>query len=110
MKLTEQKCVACEGGVIPFSPEEIEILLEQVPGWSLLIDQKTISRKYIMEDFKDALRFVNEVGVIAENEGHHPDIHLVNFKEVQIDLRTHAIDGVSQNDFIVAAKIDDREV
>lgn len=106
MKLTEQKCVACEGGVIPFSLREIEILLKQVPGWSLFADQKTIVKKYKFKDFKEALSFVNRVGDIAEEEGHHPDIHLVNFREVEIHLRTHAIDGVSNNDFIVAAKID----
>ncbi|KXJ98439.1 MAG: putative pterin-4-alpha-carbinolamine dehydratase [Parcubacteria bacterium OLB19] len=106
MKLTEQKCEACEGGVIPFSLREIEILLQQVPGWSLFADQKTIFKKYKFKDFKEALAFVNRVGNIAEEEGHHPDIHLVNFREVEIHLRTHAIDGVSNNDFIVAAKID----
>ena len=106
MKLTEQKCVACEGGVTPFSVREIEILLKQIPNWTLLSDQKTIARKYQFKDFKEALDFVNKVGDIAEEEGHHPDIHLVNFREVEIHLRTHAIDGVSNNDFIVAAKID----
>ncbi|MBP9836279.1 MAG: 4a-hydroxytetrahydrobiopterin dehydratase [Candidatus Pacebacteria bacterium] len=106
MKLTEQKCVACEGGVAPFSSREVEVLLLQVPGWRVLADQKTIAKKYVFKDFKEALAFVNKVGDIAEAEGHHPDIHLVNFKEVEIHLRTHAIDGVSNNDFIVAAKID----
>jgi 4a-hydroxytetrahydrobiopterin dehydratase len=106
MELTEQKCVACEGGVTPFSSREIEILLKQIPGWVLLSDQKTIAKKYQFKDFKEALAFVNKVGDIAEDEGHHPDIHLVNFREVEIHLRTHAIDGVSNNDFIVAAKID----
>ena len=110
MKLTEQKCVACEGGVTPFSPREIEVLLKQVPGWSVLPDQKTIAKKYQFKDFKEALAFVNKVGGIAEDEGHHPDIHLVNFKEVEIHLRTHAIDGVSNNDFIVAAKIDEVKI
>ncbi|MEK7460210.1 MAG: 4a-hydroxytetrahydrobiopterin dehydratase [Patescibacteria group bacterium] len=108
MKLTEQKCVACEGGVIPFSAKEATILLEQIPGWVLLDDKKTISKEYTWKDFKEALAFVNKVGDIAESEGHHPDIHLTNFKEVRIDLSTHAIDGLSQNDYIVAAKIDDR--
>jgi len=107
MKLTEQKCVACEGGVTPFSLQATEILLKQIPGWSLLPNQKTIARKYQLKDFKEALEFVNRVGKIAESEEHHPDIHLVNFKEVEINLSTHAIDGISQNDFIVAAKIDD---
>lgn len=110
MKLTEQKCMACEGGVLPFSGEEVIILLKQVPGWVLLDDKKTISKKYLWKDFKEALLFVNNVGNIAENEGHHPDIHLTNFKEVRVDLSTHAIDGLSQNDFIVAAKIDNKSI
>ncbi len=110
MKLTEQKCVACEGGVNPFSVTETEILLKQIPGWSLLPDQKTIARKYQFKNFKEALEFVNRVGNIAEEEGHHPDIHLLNFKEVDVTLSTHAIDGISQNDFIVAAKIDEVEI
>ena len=110
MKLTEQKCVACEGGVNPFSLREIEILLKQTPDWVLLPDQKTIARKFKFKDFKEALVFVNRVGDIAEDEGHHPDIHLINFREVDIHLRTHAIDGISQNDFIVAAKIDEVKV
>lgn len=110
MKLTEQKCMACEGGVIPFSVEEAIVLLGQVPGWLLLDDKKTISKEYLWKDFKEALAFVNRVGNIAESEGHHPDIHLTNFKEVRVDLSTHAIDGLSQNDFILAAKIDNKSI
>ena len=110
MKLTEQKCVACEGGVTPFSNEEATVLLEQIPGWILLDDKKAISKKYTWKDFKEALAFVNKVGYIAESEGHHPNVHLTNFKEVRIDLSTHAINGLSQNDFIVAAKIDDKAI
>jgi 4a-hydroxytetrahydrobiopterin dehydratase len=106
MDLTEQKCVACEGNVTPFDKEEGEILLGQIPGWGISTDGKTISREYSFKDFKEALAFVNKVGTIAESEGHHPDIHLMDYKKVKIDLSTHAINGLSQNDFIVAAKID----
>jgi 4a-hydroxytetrahydrobiopterin dehydratase len=106
MNLTEQKCVACEGGVIPFDKEEAEILLRQVPGWEMSSDAKTITKSYVFGDFKQALAFVNKVGFIAESEGHHPDIHLTDYKNVKVDLSTHAIDGLSQNDFILAAKID----
>ena len=104
--LTNQKCVACEGGVMPFNKVEAEVLLGQVPGWEISADAKSISKKYAFKNFKEAIAFVNKVGEIAESEGHHPDIHLENFKHVRIDLSTHAIDGLSQNDFIVAAKID----
>jgi len=106
MNLTEQKCVACEGGVTPFDKEEAEILLRQVPGWEISANAKTITKHYVFGDFKQALAFVNKVGLIAESEGHHPDIHLTDYKNVKVDLSTHAIKGLSQNDFIVAAKID----
>ncbi len=104
--LTEQKCVACEGNVTPYDREEAMVLLRQVPGWEVSEDGKTISKKYIFKDFKEALGFVNKVGLIAESEGHHPDIHMTDYKNVRIDLSTHAIDGLSNNDFIMAAKID----
>jgi len=106
MKLTEQKCVPCEGGVTPFTKTEAEIMLKQVSGWELSEDGKAISKKYKFKDFKEALAFINRVGVIAESEWHHPDIHLTNYRQIKVDLSTHAIKGLSQNDFILAAKID----
>ena len=108
MELTEQKCVACEGGVTPFNEIEAEVLLKQVPGWELSLDGKTISKKYQWKDFVEALAFVNKVGALAQSEGHHPDIHIVDYKFVELDLSTHAIGGLSQNDFILAAKIDQK--
>ncbi len=109
MDLTQQKCIACEGGdIVPYDKEEAEVLLKQIPDWELSDDVKTISKKYVFADFKEALSFVDKIGKIAESEGHHPDIHLTGFKNVEIDLSTHAIDGLSQNDFIVAAKIDEK--
>ncbi len=106
MNLTEQKCVACEGDVTPYNQIEGDVLIKQIPGWELSADAKTISKKYTFKDFKESLAFVNTVGAIAESEGHHPDIHMTDYKHVEIDLSTHAIDGLSQNDLIVAAKID----
>lgn len=106
MNLTDQKCEACEGGVIPFDAHEAKVLLKQIPGWELSTDSKSMSRKYTFSNFKEALSFVDKVGAIAESEGHHPDIHLTDYKHVEIDLSTHAINGLSNNDFIVAAKID----
>lgn len=107
MNLTEQKCVACEGNVTPFDKDEAIVLIKQIPGWEISANAKSISRKYTFKDFKESLEFVNKVGTIAESEGHHPDIHMTDYKHVEIDLSTHAIDGLSQNDFIVAAKIDE---
>lgn len=106
MKLTEQKCVACEGDVNPLNKEEAEILLNQISGWEISDDVKTISKKYTMKNFVDAVAFINKIRDIAESEGHHPDIHLTDYKQVEINLSTHAIGGLSQNDFILAAKID----
>lgn len=103
--LATQKCVPCEGGVMPLSKIEAEVMLKQVSDWSLSFDSKSISQKFVFSDFKHALEFVNKVGEIAEVEGHHPDIHLTDYKFVEIVLSTHAIDGLSNNDFIVAAKI-----
>ncbi len=104
--LSDQKCVACEGGVPPLTREEAEALLTEVPGWVLDAEAKHLARDYKFKNFAEALAFVNRVGAIAESEGHHPDIHLTNWNRVRIDLWTHAIGGLSQNDFIVAAKID----
>ncbi len=98
--------MACEGGVNAFSKEEAEILIKQITGWELSVDTKTISKKYSFKNFKEALVFVNKVGSISESEGHHPDIHLTDYKKVSIDISTHAIGGLSQNDFILASKID----
>ncbi len=103
--LTSQKCVPCEGGVKPLTPEGYAPHLAQVKGWTVLKD-KEIQKEYKFKNFKEALGFVNKVGAIAEAEGHHPDIFLHNWNTVQITLSTHSIGGLSLNDFIVAAKID----
>lgn len=105
MNLLEQKCVPCEGGVDPITKADSEAMLEfHVKDWILSNDAKSISKKFEFKNFSDALSFVNKVGAIAESEGHHPDIEL-GWGKVNITLTTHAIGGLSQNDFIVAAKI-----
>lgn len=104
--LTEKHCVPCEGGTEPLSREQSENLLKEVSNWTLVEDRE-IEKNYIFKDFTEALEFMNEVGRIAENEGHHPDLKLHNYKEVDVRISTHAIDGLSENDFILAAKIDD---
>ena len=106
MNLINQKCVPCEGGQEPLTKKEAESLLSlYVKDWELKEDAKKLFKSFQFKDFKEALVFVNKVGELAEQEGHHPDIHLINYKNVEIDLFTHAIDGLSQNDFIVAAKV-----
>lgn len=103
--LLNQKCVPCEGGVDPIVRADAEALLSHhVPDWKISDTDKSISKKFEFKNFKEALDFVNKVGEIAENEGHHPDIEL-GWGKVKIILTTHAIGGLSQNDFILAAKI-----
>lgn len=107
MDLTEQKCTACEGGMLPLNKTESDMLLQQVSGWKISNDFKKIFKHFIFKNFTQALTFINQVGVISENEGHHPDLKLFDYKKVEIVLSTHAIDGLSVNDFIVAAKINE---
>ncbi|HEY4480273.1 MAG TPA: TIGR00730 family Rossman fold protein [Candidatus Paceibacterota bacterium] len=103
--LSEKHCIPCEGDVSPFSREESEKFLKEVNEWTLVEDRE-IEKTYEFKDFSEALSFVNKVGKIAENEGHHPDIKLHDFRKVDIKISTHAIDGLSENDFILASKID----
>ncbi len=103
--LLDQKCMPCEGGVDPMTKQDAEAMLSfHVKDWTLTEDAKSISKKFEFKNFKEALVFVNKVGEIAESEGHHPDIEL-GWGKVKITLTTHAIGGLSQNDFIVAAKV-----
>lgn len=105
MDLGSKKCVPCEGGIDPFTAEQATPYLAVIPGWQLASDAKSIHREYRFKDFKEALVFVNRVGDLAEREGHHPDIAL-GWGKVGIVLTTHAIKGLSENDFILAYKID----
>ena len=104
-ELAQKKCVACEGTEAPLNREEADILLKQLKGWTLSGDVRWISKEFKFKNFKEALEFTDKVGAIAEREGHHPDIQLSWGKAV-IELTTHAIKGLSENDFILAAKID----
>lgn len=110
--LTGRKCVPCEAGTPPLGKARIDELLGLVPAWSLLrFDDGTenhyfIEREFSFKDFEQALAFANAVGEIAEAESHHPDIFIHSWNKVRIDLSTHAIKGLSENDFILAAKID----
>ena len=103
--LAQKKCVACEGGTAPLNRTEAEVLIKQVNGWTLSGDARWVSKEFTFKDFAEGLKFVDAVGAIAEEEGHHPDIQL-SWGKVVIELTTHAIKGLSENDFILAAKID----
>ncbi|MCP6720059.1 MAG: 4a-hydroxytetrahydrobiopterin dehydratase [Patescibacteria group bacterium] len=104
MDLLSKKCVACEGGVEPFTSSQAEEYLREVSGWKLNSDSKGIEREFKFKDFKESISFINRVAEVAESEGHHPDIH-VSYNRVHIELSTHSIRGLSENDFILAAKI-----
>jgi 4a-hydroxytetrahydrobiopterin dehydratase len=104
-KLSDKKCAPCEGGVEPLTREQFSVYLEQVHKWTV-VDDKKLERTFTFKDFAAALEFVNAVGAIAEGEGHHPDIYLFGWNKVKITLFTHAIGGLSINDFSVATKID----
>lgn len=105
MSLSDKKCVPCEGGVQPLGEKEIQGYFEELEnGWEVL-DNKKIKKEFKFQDFKTALDFVNKAGEIAENESHHPDITL-SWGRVVVLIWTHAIGGLSENDFILAAKIE----
>ena len=105
MKLTSMVCVACQGGMPPLKGKEIQVFLKKVRGWKV-IKQHHIEKEFKFKDFKEALMFVNKVGKIAEKERHHPNIDFT-WGKAKITLYTHKINGLHQNDFIVAAKIDE---
>lgn len=103
--LLNKHCVPCEGGSPPLSDEQEDEMLRQVSDWLLLRDgTHKLRRQFKFKNFKEAIGFVNQVAEVAESEKHHPDIY-VFYNKVQIDLFTHAVGGLSENDFIVAAKL-----
>ncbi len=104
MALTHKQCVPCHGGLKPLDALKARALLQQTPGWDLNADARKISRKFLFKNFADALAFVNRVGAVAEDEQHHPDI-LLGWGYCNITIQTHAISGLHENDFILAAKI-----
>lgn len=105
-ELVRKNCVPCEGGVPKLTLEEASALLETVAGWSLTHDGERIRRQWVTKNFLAGIQFFNDVAKLAEAEGHHPDLHLEGYRNVAIEIWTHAIGGLSENDFILAAKID----
>jgi pterin-4a-carbinolamine dehydratase len=102
--LAQKHCVPCEGGTPPLSADAARSLLGQLQGWQLH-ENKSIEKSFKFKDFVGAVDFVNAVTPVAEAEGHHPDL-LVKWGEVRVSLTTHAVGGLTENDFILAAKID----
>lgn len=102
--LADKNCVPCRGGVPPLKGEELNKIHGSIPEWQV-INEHHLHREFRFPDFKQALDFVNRVGAVAEQEGHHPDI-LLSWGKAGITLWTHKIDGLTESDFIMAAKID----
>jgi 4a-hydroxytetrahydrobiopterin dehydratase len=107
-QLADKKCVPCRGGVPPLKGKELAALHKSVPQWNV-VDEHHLKREFKFADFKQALAFVNRVGEVAEEQGHHPDI-LLTWGKAEITLWTHKIDGLTESDFIMAAKIDRLEL
>jgi 4a-hydroxytetrahydrobiopterin dehydratase len=107
MDLKSAKCVPCQAGEPQLTKEEISLYLQKVSGWSLETGPNKIVKTFVRKDFKSAIAFVNKVADLAENEGHHPNLCIHDFKNVKLEIWTHKINGLHKNDFILASKIDD---
>ncbi len=103
-ELAKKACVPCRGGVPPLTSSQIKPLLAQVAGWEA-VEAHHLWKRFKFPDFKQALDFVNRVGDIAEREGHHPDL-LLSWGKAEVSIWTHKINGLTESDFILAAKID----
>lgn len=104
MSLADQQCVPCRGDVPALKGEALTPLVAQVPGWQV-VNEHHLSKTYQFPDFRTALDFVNEAGAIAEEQGHHPDL-LLSWGKVEVTIWTHKIDGLTESDFVLAAKLD----
>lgn len=104
-ELASKECVPCKGGVPPLKGEQVATLLRQLDGWEA-IDEHHLSKEYRFPDFRTALGFVNQVGELAEGQGHHPDLYLT-YGKVAVTVWTHKIDGLTESDFVFAAKVDE---
>lgn len=106
-ELSSKKCVPCEGGVPKLTPAEVAQFLPAVPQWEVVEGGERIRRQWKLRNFVQAITLFDRVAEVAEAEQHHPDLHLTNYRIVSIEIWTHAIGGLSENDFILAAKIDE---
>ena len=104
-QLTNKKCVPCEGIGRAYTTSEVQAQLYQVPGWVLAHDGKSIERVFTLKNFVACVNFINKIKDIAEEEMHHPDLHLTRYKNLKVVLYTHALGGVTENDLILAAQI-----
>lgn len=103
--LAQRKCIPCEGGIPKLEPDAIASLLPQLDAEWTVVDEHHLRRSYAFPDFLSALAFVNRVGALAEENGHHPDLYFT-WGKAAVELHTHAVNGLTESDFILAAKID----
>ncbi len=108
--LLNKKCKPCEGETTPLKRTQAKKFLKSISSWKLNSDGKVISKEFITKNFISAVNFIRSIAEIAEKENHHPNIHLVGYRNLKIELSTHAIRGLSENDFILAAKINELPV
>lgn len=106
-ELKDSTCLPCEGFGKPLTRNDAGGLLRQVPGWELSADGKSILRRLQMKNFLAAIHLFQRIAQIAEGENHHPDLHLTGYRTVTLELSTHSLGGLTENDFIVAAKINE---
>lgn len=105
-RLSQKTCVPCHGGMPTLEPDEVEALLGDLDaGWNV-VENHHLRKSFELPDFAAALDFVDRVGELAEAEGHHPDLHL-SWGRVDVEIWTHAVDGLTENDFVLAAKIEE---
>lgn len=105
-QLRQKSCVPCEGGIPKLTHDEAQRQIKQLTGWELTHEHERIRKSWAVKNFLSGMEFFNAVAELAEEEGHHPDMHLQGYRHVSIEIWTHAIGGLSENDFILAAKID----
>lgn len=105
-ELAKKHCVPCMGGVPPLKAQALRDLAKQLGGDWRVVDEHHLEKSYAFPDFKEALAFTNRVGEIAEREGHHPDVHLA-WGRVTLEIWTHKVDGLTESDFVLAAKADE---
>lgn len=109
-ELAKQHCVPCESGATSLSVEQANGMLTALPHWKLTTEGNRLRREWRVLDFMTAIDFFGRIAQIAESEGHHPDLHLVEYRNVVVELWTHAAGGLTENDYILAAKIDELHV
>ncbi len=105
-QLSAKRCSACEGDIAKLTAEQVREHIQALDGWQITGDSLRIRKDWQVKNFMTGMDFFNRVARLAEEEGHHPDLHLENYRHAWIEIWTHAIGGLSENDFILAAKID----